>query len=39
VYFVLAIAAHLRHDDARNLPTPVAIETLAVAALVLQALG
>jgi DoxX-like family len=38
-YFVLAIAAHVRHDDARNLPTPVAIETLAVAALILQALG
>jgi DoxX-like family len=38
VYFMLAIAAHVRHDDAGNLPTPVAIEAMAVAALVLQAL-
>jgi DoxX-like family len=38
VYFVLAIAAHLRHDDAASLPTPVAIEVLAVAALALQVL-
>lgn len=36
VYFVLAIAAHVRHDDAANLPTPVAIEAMAVAALVLN---
>ena len=38
VYFVLAIVAHVRHDDAANLPTPVAIEVMAVAALVLQVL-
>lgn len=38
VYFVLAIVAHVRHDDAGNLPTPVAIEVMAVAALVLQIL-
>jgi DoxX-like family len=39
VYFVLAIAAHVRHDDTGNLPTPVAIEAMAVTALLLQALG
>jgi DoxX-like family len=39
VYFVLAIAAHVRHDDTGNLPTPVAIEAVAVTALLLQALG
>ncbi len=38
VYFVLAIVAHVRHDDAANLPTPVAIEAMAVAALALQVL-
>jgi hypothetical protein len=38
VYFVLAIAAHLRHDDAGSLPTPIAIEALALAALALQVL-
>lgn len=38
VYFVLAIVAHVRHDDAGNLPTPVAIEVMAVAALALQTL-
>jgi len=38
VYFVLAIVAHVRHDDAANLPTPVAIEVMAVAALALQVL-
>ena len=38
VYFVLAIVAHVRHDDAGHLPTPVAIEVMAVAALVLQIL-
>ena len=35
-YFLLAIASHIRADDARNLPTPVAIELIAVAALVLR---
>jgi DoxX-like family len=34
VYFLLAIAAHVRYRDARNLPTPVAMELLAVASLV-----
>jgi DoxX-like family len=38
VYFVLAIVAHVRHDDAGNLPTPVAIEVMALAALALQIL-
>jgi len=35
-YFLLAIAAHIRHDDNENLPTPVVIELMAVAALVLR---
>jgi DoxX-like family len=38
LYFALAIAAHVRHDDAANLPTPVAIEAIAVACLALQIL-
>jgi ubiquitin len=38
VYFMLAIVAHVRHDDAGNLATPVAIEVMAVAALALQIL-
>ena len=35
VYYLLAIVAHVRADDARNLPVPVAIELLAVASLIL----
>jgi hypothetical protein len=35
-YFVLAVAAHIRYDDARRLPTPIAFEALAVAALALR---
>jgi hypothetical protein len=35
-YFVLAIVAHVRHHDERHLPTPVAIEVLAVATLILR---
>jgi DoxX-like family len=35
LYFAAAIAAHLRAGDAANLPTPVAMETIAAAALVL----
>jgi DoxX-like family len=38
VYFLLAIAAHVRHHDTRNLTTPIAVEAIAVAAVVLQAL-
>jgi hypothetical protein len=34
VYFLLAIASHVRADDARNLPAPVVMELLAVASLV-----
>jgi uncharacterized membrane protein YbjE (DUF340 family) len=34
VYFLLAIGAHIRADDAVHLPTPVVIELMAVAALV-----
>ncbi|MGH2716632.1 MAG: DoxX family protein [Thermoleophilaceae bacterium] len=35
-YFLLAIAAHIRAQDAADLPTPVVIELMAVAALVLR---
>jgi DoxX-like family len=35
-YFLLAIAAHVRADDTGNLPTPLVIELVAVAALVLR---
>ena len=34
VYFLLAIAAHVRAGDLRNLPVPVVMELLAVASLV-----
>jgi uncharacterized membrane protein len=34
VYFLLAIAAHIRAGDARNLTAPVVMELLAVASLV-----
>jgi DoxX-like family len=36
-YFALAVAAHIRADDARNLPTPVTVVAIAVAALILRA--
>jgi hypothetical protein len=36
VYFAIAIAAHVRADDIANLPTPVTMESLAIAALVLH---
>jgi len=35
LYFLAAIAAHIRAADAANLPAPVAMELIAVAALVL----
>jgi hypothetical protein len=35
-YFVLAVAAHIRANDVENLPTPLAIELIAVAALILR---
>lgn len=35
-YFALAVAAHLRADDTANLPTPLTIEAVAVAALTLR---
>jgi hypothetical protein len=34
VYFLVAIAAHVRSGDARNLPVPVVMELLAVASLI-----
>jgi hypothetical protein len=37
VYFLLAIGAHVRAGDAVHLPTPVVIELMALAALVLRA--
>jgi hypothetical protein len=38
-YFLFAIVAHVRHGDAANLPTPLAIEALALAALTLRVLS
>jgi DoxX-like family len=35
-YFLAAVAAHLRADDARSLPTPLTYLALAVAALILR---
>jgi hypothetical protein len=35
-YFVLAVAAHVRFHDLRNLPTPAAILLLATAVLILR---
>lgn len=35
-YFGLAVAAHIRADDAKSLPTPIAMLALAAAALVLR---
>jgi hypothetical protein len=35
-YFVLAVAAHIRHRDQRHVATPLVIELLAVAALTLR---
>jgi hypothetical protein len=36
VYFLVAIAAHTRGDDLENVPTPIVMETLAVAAALLR---
>jgi hypothetical protein len=35
-YFVLAVTAHVRFHDERNLPTPLAILMLATAVLILR---
>ncbi|MGH2988015.1 MAG: DoxX family protein [Solirubrobacterales bacterium] len=35
-YFLVAVALHLRADDAENLPTPLAIALIAAAALALR---
>ena len=35
-YFLVAIASHIRADDVRNLPTPLAIAVIATAALTLR---
>jgi DoxX-like family len=35
-YFVVAIASHIRAHDERNLPTPIAFEAIAAAALALR---
>jgi hypothetical protein len=36
IYFLVAIGAHIRHGDLGNLPTPVVMELLAVAATALR---
>jgi len=36
IYFALAVAAHLRFHDHRNLPTPVLILLLATAVLIVR---
>ena len=36
IYFSTAVAFHLRADDARNLPTPLTLLVLGIAALALQ---
>jgi DoxX-like family len=36
LYFLVAIAFHIRADDAEHLPAPLAIALIAVAALILQ---
>jgi uncharacterized membrane protein YbjE (DUF340 family) len=36
VYFIVAIAAHIRADDEEHLPTPLTMEAIAVAALILR---
>lgn len=35
-YFSLAVAAHIRADDKKHLPTPIIMLALAIAALVLR---
>jgi len=35
-YFIFAIAFHIRANDLRNLPTPLVIAAIAVAALILR---
>lgn len=35
-YFLVAVAAHVRADDTRHLPTPLVIEVVATAALALR---
>ena len=35
-YFLAAVVAHVRADDSKNLPTPLLIEGIAAAALVLR---
>jgi hypothetical protein len=36
VYFIAAVASHVRAGDAEHLPTPLAFEAIALAALVLR---
>jgi hypothetical protein len=36
IYFLVAVAFHIRADDAKNLPTPLAIAVIAAAALILR---
>ena len=39
VYFLVAIAAHIRSDDFENVPTPIVMELLALAAAALRIAG
>jgi hypothetical protein len=36
IYFIVAVAFHIRADDAEHLPTPLAISLIAAAALILR---
>jgi hypothetical protein len=36
-YFMLAVVAHIRHDDRRNLPAPLALLALAAVVLIVRA--
>ncbi|MGH8826046.1 MAG: DoxX family protein [Jiangellaceae bacterium] len=38
-YFLLAVVQHVRAKDSKHLPTPLAYETLAIAALALHIAG
>ena len=39
IYFLVAVAFHVRANDARNLPTPLALALLAAAVLVMRLLA
>ena len=39
IYFLVAISAHIRSGDLENIPTPIVMELLAVAAVALRAIA